>query len=463
MNANNIIINREYALSLLNAAEKRCSARTFDDLETVEEALKDLLAENGYAKTCNRKLKGIRAIVGETTGENHWVKYSRKHRYPNSNQTTWVVLAHNGKGWKLIKAERDYTDKCSSIDKSNTKEEIEKRKAAEEAKKAAEKAEQELELAIEEAKKQLADYLRSRISSLTLADVEGVDRVSDRLGGTLAAVVKAVIEKEKGYACVQTSYEKLGFNGSTVPMLWVHYYSKDLNRGISATIPLPEENLFCENCENCKWCYFCTNCKDCTECADCSDCKNCTKSEACEECEDCVGCSDCKVCKTCENCSKCEKCEKCRKGYGSNDCTGCTDFVNCCECEDCTKCENCENCSECEDAHGVCRNCMRCRKIVDCESCTDCKHAESCMNCTRINALYTPSKNCNDCTDCFHCLNCTGCKDCNTCNECNDCEKCECCYNCNECEDCKYCEDYVNQSNVTFRWFQSGRSIIGWC
>lgn len=302
MKANNIIINREAALSILNAAEKRCSARTFGDLEAIEAALKDLLAEKGYAKTCNSKLKGVRAIVGETTGEYMYIEYSKRHSYPNSNKTTFVHLSHNGKGWKLIKAERDYTNKYSRIDTSNTKEAIEAKK--------------ERELSIEEAEKQLSEYAESRIGSLTLADAEGVGR-------SLEAVVRSVIEKEKGYK--ELNVEHIEERHALI----IKYWSDELHTRISATALLPEDSLFCENCTNCKYCYFCKDCKDCTNCRYCTDCSRCEDVRFCNNCADCHHTIDCSFCENCDDCRYCTGCVNC------TDCIACKDFTGCVKGREC--------------------------------------------------------------------------------------------------------------------------------
>jgi hypothetical protein len=357
MNANYTILNREDALVILNATEKRCSARTFGDLEAIEAALKDLLAEKGYAKTCNSKLKGTTAIVGETTGEYMYIEYSKRHSYPNSNQTTFVHLSHNGKGWKLIKAERDYTNKYSRIDTSNTKEAIE-------AKKASEKAEQERKLAIEEAKKQLAEYVQSRIGSITLADADGVEQ-------TLEAVVKSVIEKEKGYCGLDVRH----FDGkwdSKPHTLTVSYKSEELGEKVSATVQLTDESLFCENCENCKWCYFCKDCKDCIECEGCSDCTGCYD---CKDCSDCTGCNHCKDCLDCKETSCSYNCANCEKCFGCRLCKDCID------CEVCHLCENCNSCKHCGNFNERvgCKNCERCLYVRSSENCVDLDYHDSFM------------------------------------------------------------------------------------
>ena len=310
MNANYIIINREAALSILNAAEKRCSARTFGDLEAIEAALKDLLAEKGYAKTCNSKLKGIRAIMGETTGESR-----SRGKYFNNNQTTWAVLAHNGKGWVLESACRDYTSDDSKILDVEASKAFEKKRKARESE----------VLAWEEEMRQVNDSILSAIRSLTKEDVECIQYV------TIEAVIKMTVEKvgkELGKD-LRVHFSKVINDYSFIE---VCFYSKSIDCGrvlLSTKVQLPD-TLFCENCENCKNCFFCKDCKDCEYCIKCTGCTDCYRCENCTNCSD-----DCKECTACNGCKVCHEC------WSSNNCTNCYD---CGGCEDCTNCEYCRSC-----------------------------------------------------------------------------------------------------------------------
>jgi hypothetical protein len=306
MNANYTILNREAALSILNAAEKRCSARTFGDLEAIETALKDLLAEKGYAKTCNSKLKGIRAIVGETTGENR-----SRGKYFNNNQTTWTTLAHNGKGWVLESACRDYTSKDSKILDVEASKAFEAERLANEAEKKAH----------EEVKKQVSDAVLSKLRSVTYEEAKNYAFKSYSTYNTLDIVSRIVEEfgREIGRD-LRTDFDCLDQNhpskGSDYSKLLVSFYVPNRKPHyceyyLTAVVQLPD-TLFCENCENCKTCFFC---KDCKNCEDCSGCTGCTD---CHHCNNCINCSDCNECSSCDFCSglidqfNCEGIEKTR-------------------------------------------------------------------------------------------------------------------------------------------------------
>ena len=358
MNANYTIINRESALSILNATEKRCSSRTFGDLEAIEAALKDLLESKGYAKTCNSKLKGVTAIVGETTGEDRYIEYSKRHSYPNSNQTTFVHLSHNGKGWELTEAERDYTNYVSSIKADGTQAGIDR------------------ENRIEKAKKQLADNVTKALNTLKLSDLKGVER-------TLNAVVTKVILKDYANA---NGYETYGNK------LFVQIYAKEFGTLIDTEVPLPEGNLFCENCEDCENCRFCENCKGCVNCVRMRNCKDCEKCSICSKCNDCIECKSCMRCNGCYHCEDSKDCNDCAR------CNYCYDCTSCKYCKQCEDCENCENCENCKDCNG----CTKCENVRDCKDCDSCRYCYDCENCESC-------VNCSDCTDCKSCRGCRGC------------------------------------------------------
>ena len=295
MNANYIIINRDEALSVLETTEKRCSSRTFDDLETVEEALKNLLDESGHSKTCNRKLKGFSARVGETTGENHWITYSRKHRYPNSNQTTYVDLIHTGKGWKLIKAERGYTDWDSFLRNAEEtakylEEELAEKRAKEEQELTKKKAKEEREKALKEAAESFGELVRKSLSVVSADDIKCVSSISNiSVDTVLNHIVAKRIEREYGY--VKDVHLKMSISDK-IPYFRItaKYFDWNLNETIETKVSLLDDNFLCVDCDDCTGCFLCDSCQGCTFCGHCLLCYDCDWCQWCKKCEDCRRC-----------------------------------------------------------------------------------------------------------------------------------------------------------------------------
>lgn len=295
MKANNVIINREEALNLLQVAEKRCNSRSFGSLESVEEALKVFLAENGFAKTSNTKLKNHIVTLGETTDEDSFVRYTRKLSYRNSNKTTWVELSHNGKGWKLTKAERGYTDHSSEIHFFDQK-------------------------AYEEAQKSLKEEVLAVLYNVGDTEIHGDGSKFWYYDG------------RKGITCEWLSPKTYRVS-STIPEFY---------KPVTTEIHIDsKENLLCEDCTDCTGCFFCKDCKGCKDCEDCLGCTGCTNCKGLFSSKDCIGCEEGTDCKTCTGCKKCHCCKGCKDCQDCTACTGCTSCKELLDCKDCTACTNC--------------------------------------------------------------------------------------------------------------------------